>query len=82
MVISPPYYVERYAQMGKKPLFMYARYDTTFPTRFSEQVMAKARELGFEHRVVAMPCGHYSLGETPFKFIAGYHICNFLKRNL
>jgi dienelactone hydrolase len=82
MVISPPYYVERYAQMGKKPLFMYARYDTTFPTRFSEQVMAKARELGFEHRVVAMPCGHYSLGETPFKFMAGYHIINHLKRNL
>lgn len=82
MVISPPYYVERYAQMGKRPLFMYARYDTTFPTRFSEQVMAKARELGFEHRVVAMPCGHYSLGETPFKFMAGYHIINHLKRNL
>jgi len=81
-VISPPYYVERYARMGKKPQFMYARYDTTFPTRFSEQVVAKARELGFEHRVVAMPCGHYTLGETPFKFMAGYHICNFLKRNL
>jgi dienelactone hydrolase len=81
-VISPPNYVERYARMGKKPLFLYARYDTTFPTRFSEQVIAKARELGFEHRVVAMPCGHYSLGETPFKFMAGYHIVNHLKRNL
>ena len=81
-VISPPNYVERYARMGKKPLFLYARYDTTFPTRFSEQVIAKARELGFEHRVVAMPCGHYTLGETPFKFMAGYHICNHLKRNL
>ena len=81
-VISPPNYVERYARMGKKPLFLYARYDTTFPTRFSEQVIAKARELRFEHKAVALPCGHYSLGETPFKFIAGYHICNFLKRNL
>jgi len=81
-VISPPNYVERYARLGKKPLFLYARYDTTFPTRFSEQVIAKARELGFEHRVVAMPCGHYSLGETPFKFMAGYHIVNHLKRNL
>ena len=81
-VISPPNYVERYAQMGKKPLFLYARYDTTFPTRFSEQVLAKARELGFEHRAVALPCGHYSLGEAPFKFMAGYHIVNHLKRNL
>jgi hypothetical protein len=81
-VISPPNYIERYAKLGKKPLFMYARYDTTFPTRFSEQVIAKARELGFEHRAVAMPCGHYTLGETPFKFMAGYHIINHLKRNL
>ena len=81
-VISPPNYVERYARMGKKPLFLYARYDTTFPTRFSEQVIAKARELGFEHRAVALPCGHYSLGETPFKFMAGYQIVKHLKRNL
>jgi dienelactone hydrolase len=80
--ISPPYYIERYARLGKKPLFLYARYDTTFPTRFSEQVIAKARELGFEHEAVALPCGHYTLGETPFKFIDGYHICLFLKRNL
>jgi hypothetical protein len=82
MAISPPYYIERYAGLKKKPLFMFARYDTTFPTRFSEQVIAKARELGFEHKAVVLPCGHYTLGETPFKFIAGYQICNFLKRNL
>jgi len=81
-VISPPYYIERYATQRKKPLFIYARYDTTFPTRYSEQVIEKARELGFEHRAIALPCGHYTLGETPFKFIDGYHICSFLKRNL
>ena len=82
MAISPPHYVERFAGLKKKPLFLYALYDTTFPTRLSQQVMNKARELGFEHKVVAMPCGHYTLGQTPFKFIAGYHVCNFLKRNL
>ncbi len=82
MAISPPLYIERYAVLAKKPLFIYARYDTTFPTRFSEQVIQKARELGFEHKAVVLPCGHYTLGESPFKFIDGYHICNFLKRNL
>ena len=82
MVISPPHYIERYAEMGKNPLFIYTRYDTTFPTRFSEQVVLKARELGFKHKVVVLPCGHYTLGETPFKFIDGYQICRFLKRNL
>jgi hypothetical protein len=29
-----------------------------------------------------MPCGHYTLGESPFKFVVGYQICSFLKRNL
>lgn len=82
MAISPPNYNERYAKMRKKSLFVYARYDTTFPTLYSEQVVAAAKELSFDHRVVVLPCGHYTLGQTPFKFIDGYHICNFLKRNL
>ena len=82
MVISPPSYIERYARMKKKSLFIYARYDTTFPLHFSEQVVATARELGLDHKAVALPCGHYTLGETPFKFMDGYHICSFLKRNL
>jgi hypothetical protein len=82
LAISPPLYIERYALLGKKPLFIYARYDTTFPTRFSEQVIDKARELGFDHKAVVLPCGHYTLGETPFKFLDGYHICKFLKQNL
>jgi len=81
-VISPPHYVERYAGLPKKTLFIYARYDTTFPVHLSEQVVKKARELKMDHKVKVLPCGHYTTGETPFKFIDGFHICNFLKRNL
>ncbi len=80
--ISPPNYIERYATMKKRSLFIYARYDTTFPVRFSEQVIEKAKELRLDHKKVVLPCGHYTLGEAPFKFIDGYHICSFLKRNL
>ena len=40
------------------------------------------REYKIDHKVVVLPCGHYTMGETPFKFMAGYHICSFLKRNL
>ncbi len=81
-VISPPYYIDRYAKLKKKSLFIYARYDTTFPVRFSEQVVAKVRELKLDAKIVALPCGHYTVGETPFKFLDGFHICNYLKRNL
>src|SRR5579863_5859879 len=82
MVISPPHYIERYAKLKKKTLFIYARYDTTFPLRFSEQVLPRARELKMHYKAVVLPCRHSTLGETPFKFLDGFHICSFLKRNL
>jgi hypothetical protein len=40
------------------------------------------RELALDHAAVELPCGHYTMGETPFKFLDGYHICSFLKREL
>ena len=81
-VISPPSYSDKYAEKRKRSLFIYARYDTTFPPHLSEQVIQNARETNIDHAVVALPCGHYTLGEWPWKFIDGYHICSFLKRNL
>lgn len=82
LAISPPCYWERYGTLKKKSLFIYARYDTTFPPHLSEQVIRHARESRLDHKSVALPCGHYTLGEWPFKYIDGYHICNFILRNL
>lgn len=82
MVISPANYMEKFAERKHKSLFIYATYDTTFLPEFSRQVVAKLQERKLDHRVVVLPCGHYTLGETPFKFIDGYHICAFLKRTL
>jgi hypothetical protein len=82
MVISPANYLPKFAARRHKSLFIYAKYDTTFLPEFSRQVVDTVREHRLDHRVVALPCGHYSLGESPFKFIDGYHICAFLKRTL
>jgi dienelactone hydrolase len=82
MAISPANYMQKFAARKHKSLFIYAKYDTTFLPEFSRQVVAKVREQKLDHRVVALPCGHYTLGESPFKFIDGYHICAFLKRTL
>ena len=82
MAISPVNYMEKFAARKHKSLFIYAKYDTTFLPEYSRQVVAKVREQRLDHRVVALPCGHYTLGESPFKFIDGYHICSFLKRAL
>jgi pimeloyl-ACP methyl ester carboxylesterase len=79
MVISPPHYIERYATLKKKSLFIYARYDTTFPLHFSEQVIAKARELKMDFKAVVLPCGHYTMGETPYKYMDGWQLASFLR---
>jgi len=82
MAISPVNYLDKFVARKQKSLFIYATYDTTFPPEYSRAVIAKMEELGVDHKSVVLPCGHYTLGETPFKFIDGYHSCSFLKRNL
>lgn len=82
MCISPPSYWERYTKQRKNSKFIYTRYDTTFPVHLSEQVIAGARKHEWDHEVATLPCGHYTMGEFPFKYVAGYQICAFVKRNL
>ena len=82
LCISPTVYFQRFAELQKRSLFLYARYDTTFIPRLSEETIRLAQEHKLEHKTVVLPCGHYTLGKTPFKFVDGYHICSFLKRNL
>jgi hypothetical protein len=82
MAISPVSYMAKFAAKPKKSLFIYTRYDTTFLPEFSEAVVAHLGQHDLDHRVVVLPCGHYTLGETPFKFLDGYHICSFLKQNM
>ena len=80
--VSPPAYAQKFAEKGKRALFIYALYDTTFPRHLSEEVIEGAKQWNIDYKVVKLPCGHYTEGETPFKFMAGYHIIGFLKRNL
>jgi hypothetical protein len=78
--ISPVSYLEQYKAKRKKSKFIYTTYDTTFLPEFSRDIVARIRAAGIESDVVVLPCGHYTMGETPFKFIDGYHICSFLLR--
>jgi dienelactone hydrolase len=82
MAVSPVNYMDKFAAKKQKSLFIYAAYDTTFPPELSRDIVAKMRDYSVDHKVVVLPCGHYTLGETPFKFIDGYYICSYFKRNL
>ena len=40
------------------------------------------RKPGIEHELLVLPCGHYSTGVTPFKWMDGLTLCRFLNRAL
>lgn len=82
LAVSPITYMEKFAAKKHKSLFIYTAYDTTFLPHLSREILAQVREHGADYKAVVLPCGHYTLGETPFKFMAGYHICSFLLGNL
>jgi hypothetical protein len=80
--ITPLSYVDHYACQTKKSLFIYGTYDTTFLPVYSRAMIDAVRERRIPFTVKVLPCGHYTLGETPFKFIDGYYICSFLLKSL
>ncbi len=78
LAVSPMSYFEKFARWKRKSLIVYAKYDLTFLPEFSRQVVAEFQRHGLDHRVVALPCGHYSMGEAPYKYMDGWHLASFI----
>jgi hypothetical protein len=78
--ISPVSYMERFAAFSKKVLMVYARYDLTFLPQYSEQVIENFARRAIDFEVKVLPCGHYTTGETPYKFIDGWYLGSFVYR--
>jgi len=76
--ISPVSYMERFAALPKKVLTIYARYDLTFLPEYSEQVVASFAKQGVDFVAKVLPCGHYTTGEFPYKFIDGWYLGSFV----
>jgi dienelactone hydrolase len=78
--ISPFSYLDRLH--GTQTLLVYARYDLTFPLDLSQLLIEAFRERGLPHRAVMLPCGHYTTGTAPFKFLDGFVLARFLRSAL
>ena len=76
--VSPVSYMERFAAFKKKVLVVYARYDLTFLPQYSEQVIENFARRGVDFVAKVLPCGHYTTGETPYKFIDGWWLGSFV----
>jgi dienelactone hydrolase len=80
MPISPRAYVDR--MRDKQTMLVYARYDLTFPVPLSRAFIEDFRQRGIPFELSVLPCGHYSTGITPFKYIDGYYLTSFFYRKL
>ena len=80
LAISPMSYFDHFARYPRRSLVVYAKYDLTFLPEFSLQFIAECRRRGLDHEVSVLPCGHYSCGEFPFKYLDAYYLARFVKK--
>jgi len=83
--VSPMHYYERFAGREaagdeKKTLLVYADYDLTFPREYSLKVVEAFEKYGADFEKRVLPCGHYTTGEAPFKYMDGWHLGWFVYR--
>ncbi len=77
--ISPMSYFDQFSRYARKSLIVYAKYDLTFLPEFSREIVAEFERHQLDHKVVVLPCGHYTTGETPYKYMDGWQIVSFLR---
>ena len=78
--ISPMSYFDQFARWPKTSLIIYAKYDLTFLPEFSRDVVSQFERHRLQHKVVVLPCGHYTTGETPYKYMDGWHLVSFMRK--
>jgi len=80
MPISPWPFIERID--GRPIRLIYARYDLTFPVDLSRGFIKEFHQRGVGADVAVLPCGHYTTGKAPFKFLDGYYLVRYLVENV
>ena len=76
---SPMVYFDKFSRWPRRSLIIYAKYDMTFLPEFSKQVVTEFEKHNLDHKVVVLPCGHYTMGETPYKYMDGWQLASFLR---
>jgi Alpha/beta hydrolase domain containing 18 len=78
--ISPWSFIDRLRD--RRTLMVYAKYDLTFPVDLSLKLIDELRRRDIPLDVAVLPCGHYSTGAAPFKYLDGWYLGKFLFKNL
>ncbi len=81
-IISPATYLDRLVGRELATLIVWARFDLSFPPDLSREFVAGVRRRGLKYREMVLPCGHYTTGVTPFKWMDGLGMARFLSQAL
>jgi len=76
--VSPMSYMDRFAAHPKRVLVVHATYDLTFIRKFSLDVLKNFDRLKVDYVSKVLPCGHYTTGETPYKYMDGWYLGSFV----
>ena len=77
--VSPMSYMERFAAAPERQtLVVHAKYDLTFLEEFSLDVLKNFNHHAVEYVSKVLPCGHYTTGETPYKYMDAWYLSKFI----
>ncbi len=86
--VSPMSFMEAFAKTGearwagdvkRRTLVVYAPYDLTFVVKYSLEVLENFSAHGVDYVAKVLPCGHYTMGETPYKYLDGWYLGTFIR---
>ncbi len=76
--VSPMAFMEKFAVNPKRVLVVHATYDLTFLREFSLDVLKNFDRHHVDYVSKVLPCGHYTTGETPYKYLDGWYLGSFI----
>jgi len=76
--VSPMSYMKAFAANPRRSLVVYAKYDLTFVLKYSLDVVKNFQLHGMDYVAKVLPCGHYTTGETPYKYMDGWYLGSFI----
>jgi hypothetical protein len=79
LTISPSAYAHRLRGDRRAALMISARYDLTFLPELAQTLFDDCARHEIPVRRASLPCGHYTVGRAPFKYLDGWYLINFFR---
>ncbi len=76
--ISPSNFMAEFAANPRRVLVIHATYDLTFIREYSLEVLRNFDAHKIDYVSKVLPCGHYTTGEFPYKYMDGWWMGSFV----